>query len=132
MNRDPARLAALPDPVGDARAAQGLSGRNFAARALASLQRFLQDESGPTAVEYALMLSLVMVFCMAGVRTLGSHISGAHARIANSIAAEGSGDTAADAGGIGRGLEGKAKEGGKKDSGNTSNTGAQGGQRTTR
>jgi Flp pilus assembly pilin Flp len=34
-------------------------------------QRFLYGESGPTAVEYAVLLSLVVIIALAGIRTLG-------------------------------------------------------------
>ena len=32
---------------------------------------FLKDESGPTAVEYAVMLALIIVVCIAAITTLG-------------------------------------------------------------
>ncbi len=34
------------------------------------LLRFLRDEDGPTAVEYAVMLALIVIACMAGVQAL--------------------------------------------------------------
>ena len=34
--------------------------------------RFLKQEDGPTAVEYAVMLALIIVVCIAGITTLGS------------------------------------------------------------
>ncbi|MHB9066632.1 MAG: Flp family type IVb pilin [Pirellulaceae bacterium] len=34
------------------------------------LLRFLQSEDGPTAVEYAVMLALIIVVCIAGVQSL--------------------------------------------------------------
>jgi pilus assembly protein Flp/PilA len=34
------------------------------------LQRFLRDESGPTAVEYAVMLALIVVVCIASVNQM--------------------------------------------------------------
>ena len=34
--------------------------------------RFLRQEDGPTAVEYAVMLALIIVVCMAAIATLGS------------------------------------------------------------
>jgi pilus assembly protein Flp/PilA len=33
---------------------------------------FLRDESGPTAVEYAVMLALIIVVCITAVTTLGT------------------------------------------------------------
>ena len=34
------------------------------------LLKFLRDEDGPTAVEYAVMLALIIVVCLAGVQAL--------------------------------------------------------------
>lgn len=36
------------------------------------LRRFLADESGPTAVEYAVMLALILMSVIIGVSTFGS------------------------------------------------------------
>ena len=35
--------------------------------------RFLRKEDGPTAVEYAVMLALIIVVCIAAITTLGSN-----------------------------------------------------------
>jgi pilus assembly protein Flp/PilA len=35
--------------------------------------RFLKQEDGPTAVEYAVMLALIVVVCIAAITTLGSN-----------------------------------------------------------
>jgi len=35
--------------------------------------RFLCDESGPTAVEYAVMLALIIVVCITAVTALGTN-----------------------------------------------------------
>jgi len=37
--------------------------------------QFLSDESGPTAVEYAVMLALIIVVCITAITTLGSNAS---------------------------------------------------------
>jgi len=42
---------------------------------LATLGRFLRDEDGPTAVEYAVMLALIIVVCITAVTTLGTNAS---------------------------------------------------------
>ena len=34
---------------------------------------FLKREDGPTAVEYAVMLALIVVVCIAGIQALGSN-----------------------------------------------------------
>ena len=42
---------------------------------LKNLNQFLVDESGPTAVEYAVMLALILVACITIVTSLGTSIS---------------------------------------------------------
>ena len=37
-----------------------------------SVKRFLASEDGPTAVEYAVMLALIIVVCLASVSAVGS------------------------------------------------------------
>ena len=37
--------------------------------------KFLKKEDGPTAVEYAVMLALIIVVCIAAVTTLGQNAS---------------------------------------------------------
>ena len=41
----------------------------------ASVLRFLKSEDGPTAVEYAVMLALIVVVCLTAVGTIGSRAS---------------------------------------------------------
>jgi pilus assembly protein Flp/PilA len=38
--------------------------------------RFLVSEDGPTAVEYAVMLALIIVVCLAAVKNIGTGASG--------------------------------------------------------
>ena len=37
-----------------------------------SIVEFLKEEDGPTAVEYAVMLALIVVVCLAAVGTIGT------------------------------------------------------------
>ena len=39
------------------------------------LTRFLGEEDGPTAVEYAVMLALIIVVCLAAIGSVGSSAS---------------------------------------------------------
>jgi pilus assembly protein Flp/PilA len=39
----------------------------------AAVTRFVQKEDGPTAVEYAVMLALIVVVCIGAITTLGSN-----------------------------------------------------------
>jgi len=40
-----------------------------------TLVSFVKDESGPTAVEYAVMLALIIVVCITAVTALGTNAS---------------------------------------------------------
>lgn len=42
---------------------------------ITKVQRFLVSEDGPTAVEYAVMLALILVACITIITTLGTSIS---------------------------------------------------------
>ena len=39
---------------------------------MTKVQSFMQDESGPTAVEYAVMLALIIVVCIGAVGAIGN------------------------------------------------------------
>ncbi len=39
--------------------------------ALQSIRRFVKSEDGPTAIEYAVMLGVVVIFCLAVLFNLG-------------------------------------------------------------
>ncbi|MFO0810449.1 MAG: Flp family type IVb pilin [Gemmataceae bacterium] len=43
---------------------------------------FLKAEDGPTAVEYAVMLALIIVVCIGAVTTLGGNASGTFSNVA--------------------------------------------------
>jgi pilus assembly protein Flp/PilA len=45
-------------------------------RCLQSISRFLTSDDGPTAVEYAVMLALILVACITIVTSLGTSVSG--------------------------------------------------------
>lgn len=45
-------------------------------RAIAErLVRFVKQEDGPTALEYAVMLALIIVVCLAAIGTLGTQVN---------------------------------------------------------
>jgi pilus assembly protein Flp/PilA len=48
-------------------------------------KRFLRDEDGATMVEYALMLALIAVVCIAAVTTIGTGANGMFTKIANDL-----------------------------------------------
>ncbi len=49
------------------------------------LLRFLRSEDGPTAVEYAVMLALIVIACMAGVQALTQETAASYNRSATAI-----------------------------------------------
>ena len=53
---------------------------------LAKVRRFLKSEDGPTAVEYAVMLALIVVVCLATIGTVGANAKTTFTKIANSLA----------------------------------------------
>jgi pilus assembly protein Flp/PilA len=55
------------------------------ARILPAISRFLVSEDGPTAVEYAVMLALILVACISIVTTLGKSISSTFSTVNTSL-----------------------------------------------
>jgi pilus assembly protein Flp/PilA len=49
---------------------------------IAKVARFLRDEDGPTAVEYAVMLALIIVVCIAAITSLGSNANNTFSNVA--------------------------------------------------
>jgi pilus assembly protein Flp/PilA len=52
-----------------------------------SVVRFLQREDGPTAVEYAVMLALIIVVCITAITTLGTNANKTFSNVALNTAA---------------------------------------------
>jgi len=50
-----------------------------------TLVNFLKKEDGPTAVEYAVMLALIVVVCIAAITTLGSNANSTFSFVGSSI-----------------------------------------------
>jgi pilus assembly protein Flp/PilA len=46
---------------------------------------FLESEDGPTAVEYAVMLSLIVVVCLNAITTIGTRANSIFSKVANSL-----------------------------------------------
>jgi len=51
------------------------------------LGHFIRDEDGPTAVEYAVMLALIVVVCISAITLLGSNARNTFANVALNAAA---------------------------------------------
>jgi pilus assembly protein Flp/PilA len=54
---------------------------------VAKVKNFLSAEDGPTAVEYAVMLALIVVVCIAAISTLGSNSSNTFSNVSLNTAA---------------------------------------------
>jgi pilus assembly protein Flp/PilA len=52
---------------------------------LSKVHRFLVSEDGPTAVEYAVMLALILVACITIITTLGTSISSTFGTVNSSL-----------------------------------------------
>src|SRR6516162_6602448 len=80
----------------------GITGRTFPIRLVPSsrylpmnalshaLADFLWDESGPTAVEYAVMLALIIVVCITAITTLGTNANNTFSYIGQRVGSAGS------------------------------------------
>ena len=54
------------------------------------LVNFLKSEDGPTAVEYAVMLALIIVVCIAAITALGSNANNTFSYVASATQPNGS------------------------------------------
>ena len=53
---------------------------------LQKVQRFLVSEDGPTAVEYAVMLALIVIVCLTAITAVGTQASTTFTNISTSMA----------------------------------------------
>jgi len=51
---------------------------------------FAKDESGPTAVEYAVMLALIIVVCITAITTLGTNANLTFSQVGDQVGKSGS------------------------------------------
>ena len=54
------------------------------------LVNFLKNEDGPTAVEYAVMLALIIVVCITAITALGSNANNTFSYVASDLGKVGS------------------------------------------
>lgn len=50
-----------------------------------SIKNFLVSEDGPTAVEYAVMLALIIVVCLTAISAVGSNASAKFTEVSNKL-----------------------------------------------
>jgi pilus assembly protein Flp/PilA len=49
------------------------------------VQRFLVSEDGPTAVEYAVMLALIVIVCLVSIQAIGTNASATFDRVSTEL-----------------------------------------------
>ena len=49
------------------------------------VQQFLANEDGPTAVEYAVMLALIVIVCLAAIRSVGTNANATFTSVAGQL-----------------------------------------------
>ncbi len=52
---------------------------------LSKVQRFIKSEDGPTAVEYAIMLALIVIVCLTAIQAVGTNTKSAFNDIATQV-----------------------------------------------
>lgn len=55
------------------------------------IKRFLASEDGPTAVEYAVMLALIIIVCLATITAVGNNANARFIDVRNALAGAGGG-----------------------------------------
>ncbi len=50
------------------------------------VQRFLASEDGPTAVEYAVMLALIVIVCLTAIQAIGTNANATFDKVAGQLA----------------------------------------------
>jgi pilus assembly protein Flp/PilA len=50
-----------------------------------SIKRFLTSEDGPTAVEYAVMLALIIVVCLTAIQAVGTNANAKFNTVKNAL-----------------------------------------------
>jgi pilus assembly protein Flp/PilA len=49
------------------------------------MQRFLVSEDGPTAVEYAVMLALIVIVCLTAIKSIGTNANTTFQNVADNL-----------------------------------------------
>ena len=53
---------------------------------ISKVERFLKSEDGPTAVEYAIMLALIVIVCLTAIQAVGTNANDRFQDIADELA----------------------------------------------
>jgi pilus assembly protein Flp/PilA len=75
---------------GPSRKPYGATTEDPMSKLLAGAKRFLRDDDGPTAVEYAVMLALIIVVCITAITTLGTNANATFTAVGAQVGKTGS------------------------------------------
>jgi pilus assembly protein Flp/PilA len=64
---------------------RAISGTTLAKTGLRKIRNFLVAEDGPTAVEYAVMLALVIIICISAINLVGQETQQSFNKTSNSV-----------------------------------------------
>ena len=56
---------------------------------ITKVQKFMKSEDGPTAVEYAIMLALIVIVCLTAIQAVGTAANSSFQNITNELTAKG-------------------------------------------
>ena len=54
-------------------------------RPMSRVQQFITSEDGPTAVEYAVMLALIVIVCLTAIRSVGTNANSLFTNVAGQL-----------------------------------------------
>jgi pilus assembly protein Flp/PilA len=84
-------LAIIHDHAGISQGTQVSIERTYPMRKFAErVANFMKREDGPTAVEYAVMLALIIVVCITAITALGTNANKTFTNVSNTLANVGS------------------------------------------
>ena len=59
---------------------------------ITKVQKFMKSEDGPTAVEYAIMLALIVIVCLTAIQAVGTAANTAFQNVTTQMSATGIGN----------------------------------------
>jgi pilus assembly protein Flp/PilA len=77
----PTARSTLDDTLGTFAKSRRVQMKTFALK----LKKFLKSEDGPTAVEYAVMLALIVVVCLTTIQSLGTNANATFSKVSSSL-----------------------------------------------
>jgi pilus assembly protein Flp/PilA len=55
------------------------------AKLTARLVKFLREEEGPTAVEYGIMMALIIIVCIASITVIGTNTNNTYTKVSTTV-----------------------------------------------